>query len=75
MYLEPATTPSPGDDTGRDAVMRILMKVDSTSEASKWVALAPMEYSNEAELQSLLMCLGRGGWRSLRILRVESSPR
>jgi hypothetical protein len=41
MYLEPATTPSPGEDTGRDAVMRILMKVDSTNEASKWVALAP----------------------------------
>jgi hypothetical protein len=34
--------------------MRILMKTDSTNEDSKWEALAPMEYPNEAELQSLL---------------------
>ena len=34
--------------------MRILMKIDSTNKDSKWEALAPMEFVNEAELQSLL---------------------
>jgi hypothetical protein len=34
--------------------MRILMKIDSTIQGSKWEALAPMEYSYEAELQGLL---------------------
>jgi hypothetical protein len=34
--------------------MRILMKIDSTNTGSKWEALAPMEYSYEAELQGLL---------------------
>ena len=34
--------------------MRILMKIDSTDQDSKWGALAPMDYTGEAELQSLL---------------------
>jgi hypothetical protein len=34
--------------------MRILMKIDSTNQDSKWEALAPMEYAHEEELQQLL---------------------
>lgn len=34
--------------------MRILMKIDSTNQDSRWEALAPMEYVNEDELQRLL---------------------
>lgn len=34
--------------------MRILIKIDATSRDAKWEALAPMEYSNESELQNLL---------------------
>ena len=34
--------------------MRILMKIESPNAKSKWEALAPMDYTGEAELQSLL---------------------
>ena len=34
--------------------MRILLKMDSTDQGSKWEALAPRAYSNEDELQHLL---------------------
>jgi hypothetical protein len=36
------------------SAMRILMKIDSTKPDGKWEALAPLAYSNEAELQNLL---------------------
>ena len=52
-------TPARAKVHSRGYAIRILMKTDSTNEDSKWEALAPMEYSNEAELQSLL---NTGSW-------------
>lgn len=47
-------TPARAKVYSRGYAMRILMKIDGTNQDSKWEALAPMEYSHEAELQGLL---------------------